>query len=122
MSAAPGSVSTQATAMLPATPQRTAESALGRAGAHDAARDHVRGRQREADVRGGQDDRRARALRGEALRRVHLDDPAAHRADDPPAADVGPERDRASPSETTTQVGTSKLVGGQVAVGDRAPA
>ena len=57
--AAHGSVSTQATTMLPATPQRTADSALGRARAHDAAGDHVRRRQRVADVRGGEDHRRA---------------------------------------------------------------
>ena len=71
--------------MFPATPQRTAESALARAGAHHAAGDHLRRREREAEVRGGQDHRRAGALRGEALRRVHLDDPRAHRPDDPPA-------------------------------------
>jgi hypothetical protein len=86
----------------PSAPPRAA----WRAGAHDAAGDHVRRREREAEVRGGEDHRGAGALGGEALRRVHLDDPAAHRPDDPPAADVGAERDRGA-AETITPVGTS---------------
>ena len=67
---------------------------LAGAGAHHAAVDHVGGREREAEVGRGEDHRRARALGREALRRVHLDDPGAGGADDPPAAAVGAERDR----------------------------
>ena len=76
--AAAGSVSSQAVTMLPATPQRTAEKRLAAPAPMIAAGDHVRGRERVAEVGGGEDHRGAGALRGEALRGVHLDDPRAH--------------------------------------------
>ena len=55
--------------MLPATPQRTAESRLPAPDAHHAAGDHLGGREREAEVRRGEDHCGAGALGGEALRR-----------------------------------------------------
>ena len=72
--------------MLPATPQRTADNRLPAPAPITAPGDDLRGREREPVVRGREDHRGARPLRGEALRSVHLDDPSAHRPDDPPAA------------------------------------
>ena len=71
------------------------------------AGDRLRRRDREAEVRGRPEDRGARGLRGEALRRVDLRDPRSQRPDDPPAAGVGAERHRESPTQTITQIGTS---------------
>ena len=68
--------------------------AAGRAGAHHRPGDHVRGRDGEAEVRRRPEDRRARGLGREALRRVDLRDPRAEGADDPPAAGVGSRRHR----------------------------
>ena len=65
----------------------------------------------------GEDHRGAGALGGEALRRVHLDDPRPHRLDDAPAADVGAEPRSRRAAETITQVGTIG-VGADAAVGD----
>ena len=96
--AAAGSVRPQAVTMLPAMPQRTADTLFAAPAPITRAGDHVRGRQRVAERGRAEQHRRAGALRREALRRVHLDDPRAHRPDDPPAAGVGAERDRASPS------------------------
>ena len=93
--------------MLPATPQRTADSRLA-APAPITAPEIVwvvesgKPTCEEARITRG-----ARALGGEALGGVHLVDAAAHRLDDAPAADVGAERDRGR-RETTTQVGTWK--------------
>src|SRR5436190_18160533 len=68
---------------------------LAGAGAHDAAADHLGGREREAEVRRGQDHRGSRTRGREPLGRVHANDAGAHGPDDPPAARVGAERDRA---------------------------
>ncbi len=54
--------------------------------AGDGARDDLRGREREAGVRGGEDHGRGDRLGAEALGRAHLDDLGAERLDDPPAA------------------------------------
>ena len=70
-----GIVISQASTMLPATPQRTAMQAAGRAGTQHGARDRVGRRDGVAVVRGPPEDRRARRLGREALRRVDLRDP-----------------------------------------------
>ena len=81
--------------MLPATPQRTAETRL-------AAPAPMIAPEITCVVDSGKPTCEAEritaapdGLAGEALRRIHLDDPAAHRLDDAPAADVGPGGDRA---------------------------
>ena len=80
--------------MLPATPQRTAESrsleptpmiALEITWVVDTGIP-------KCDA--VEDDRRGRRLGREAVDRVELHDLLAHRLDDPPAAGRGPERDR----------------------------
>src|SRR2546429_672481 len=93
MTAAAGSVRTQATTMLPATPQRTADSRLA---APDpiTAPEITCGRERITEVRSREDDRRTAALRRKALCGVHLDDPRADRLDDAPAARPRAERHR----------------------------
>ena len=44
-------------------------------------------------------------LRGEARRRIHLEDALAERAHDPPAAGVGPAPRSRAPAAIFTQVG-----------------
>ena len=61
----------------------------------------------------------ARALGGEALRRVHLDDPRAHRLDDPPAAGVGPQRDRGRGGDRRPSRARGSWPRLNVAVGDQ---
>ena len=91
---------------------------LAGAGAHHPAGDHLGRRERIAEVRRGEDHRRAGALGGEALGGVHLDDPRAHRPDDPPAAGVGAERDRRGRRDHDPGRHAGVL-GAEVAVGDQ---
>ena len=93
--------------------------ALGRARPHHGAGDRVGGGEREADVRGREDHRRAGALGREALGRVHLDDAAAHRPDDPPAARRRCRARSRSRPTTTTQFGVVGVARGRCAVGDQ---
>ena len=65
--------------MLPATPQRTAESRLAAPAPMIAPEITCVVESGKPTCEADEDHRRADALRGEALRRVHLDDPAAHR-------------------------------------------
>ena len=92
-SAAPGRVSSQATAIRRATLQRTSAPSTAEAGAEDAAGRDVGGGQTEAEVGGRQDGRRGRRAGGRTLRRLDLDDALAHGAHDPPATRVGAEAD-----------------------------
>ncbi len=92
---AAGSVSSQATTIRPATPQRTSAPRLApRPVPIDRPGRHLRRGEREAEVARREDHRGRCALGGHALGRADLDQALAHRADDPPAADVGAERDR----------------------------
>ena len=68
--------------------------ALARADTHDRARDDLGRRDRHPEVCGREQDRCGGRLGGEAVDRLELRDPLAHRLHDPPAADRGPERQR----------------------------
>ena len=90
--------------MLPATPQRTADSRLVAPTPMIAAvMVCVVEIGRAEDERGDVEDERGRRLGGEAVRRVELDDPAAERAHDPPAAGVRAGRDRGGRREHDPQ-------------------
>ena len=91
--AAAGSVSSQASAIRPAMPQRTL--ARRRPGPEPMIEPEATCvvDSGEAEVGGGQDHGRAGGLGGEALLRLDVGQALAHRADDPPAAQVGAERD-----------------------------
>ena len=69
------------------------------AGAEDRTGGDLRGGQGEAEVRRDEDHRRAAGLGGEALRCLDLADALAERLDDPPAAEVGAQRDRQARGE-----------------------
>ena len=70
---------------------------LAEAGAHDAAGDDLRRREREAEVGRREDRRRGARLRREPLRRLDVGDPRAERLDHAPAARerAGSDRGRA---------------------------
>src|SRR5215207_9652377 len=93
--------------MLRATSQLTAAPGRPTPEACDGAGDDLRGREREADVRGREDHGGGDRLGPEALRRADLDDLGPERLDDAPAAGVGPERDRGGAAHHD-QAGTSK--------------
>ena len=88
-SAAHGIVMTHATRMFPRRPSGRPRSRRVAPAPITEPEIDVGGRDREAEVRGRPEDRGARRLRGEALRRVDLRDPLPERPDDPPAACVG---------------------------------
>ena len=92
--------------MLPATPQRTAESRLLDPTPMIADEITWVVETGHAEVRRAEDDRRRGRLGREAVDRVELDDLLAHRLDDPPAAGRGPERDRASRRRGSPSSGT----------------
>src|SRR3954447_23071518 len=69
--------------------------ALTGARAHDAAADHLRGRERKPVVRRRQDHGGPGARRREPLRRVHADDAGSHGPDNSPPPGVGAEGNRA---------------------------
>ncbi len=89
-----GTVSVPAIAMSPATPQRTDPGRRADPAPTMAARDHVRGRDRQSDARGRQQDTGCGCLRGESLRRLEREDALPERTHDPPAAREGSEGDR----------------------------
>ena len=118
-SPAAGRVISQATAIRPATAQRTSAPGLPTPLPRIEPGRHVGGRQRHARGAGAQDDRGRRCLGGEALRRLDLDQTLAERADDAPAADVGAEADGERAAEDDPERQAVLLhVAGQVAGGD----
>ena len=88
-----------------------------RPGADDRAGGDLRGGQREAEVRRGEDDRSGARSGGEALRRLDLADAHAEGLDDPPPTRIGAERDRETrrddDPERRTGVGGQHTGGGQ---------
>ena len=96
MAPAAGKVRTQAIRMLPATSHRTAESRLVAPTPMIAEVIVWVVEIGSAEPRRGEQHTRGDGLGGEALRRVEVDDLAAQRADDPPAAGVGAQRPASS--------------------------
>jgi hypothetical protein len=86
MNALHGIVSSHAQTMRPATPQRTADALDDGADADDRARDRMRRRHRDAEVRREKERYRASRFGAEAADGFELRDAESHRPDDAPAA------------------------------------